>query len=559
MGYFNQRSTIKDRQFIRAVVAVAFAAAVAIAWPARTPAQSCPGGRLLLLTNGRIHTMDAKRSVVSKVRIANGRFVEVGDAANASGGCTDTIDLRERTAIPGMIDNHFHVQLVGSRPGYETRTIETAFSIAEVQSVIRERAKGVPPGAFITAIGGLQPRQFAENRLPTLAELDAAAPQHPVYIHTAFNGPAATNSLGKRFFESKGVAVAADGAIAINGPAWDALDALRSIWTLADTKRTMRHVFGYFNSVGITTVHSVLGSQERGPAQYFYADSQRPMMELKRDGQLTLRLRLYLNTGPRVDGKPGNPPLRDVLDTHLPDLGDDLVKVGGVGEHIVDWPLEGAVPLGEEYAESVRLIAQRGWQLMEHSFDEANHAARADVWERVNRDFPITALRWSIDHVNTIAPKTIERMKALGVGVRAHGYRVLSGTPAQAGPPYRTLLNSGIHVGTGMDGAQASPINPWLHVYYMVTGRNVRGELINDGQQITRQEAVYLYTGANGWFSREENTLGTIEPGRLADLVVLNADVFDPKAVPDEGIRNIKSVMTVVGGRIVLGDQNALR
>ncbi len=211
--------------------------------------------------------MDAKRTVVSKVRIANGTFVEVGDAASAAGGCTDTIDLRGRTVIPGMIDNHFHVQLVGSRPGYETRTIETAFSIAEVQSVIRERAKGVPEGAFITAIGGLQPRQFVENRLPTLAELDAAAPRHPVYIHVAFNGPAATNSLGRTFFESKGIRVAEDGRIEANGPSWDALDALRANWTLADTKRTMQQVFGYFNSVGLTTVHSVLGSQERGPAR----------------------------------------------------------------------------------------------------------------------------------------------------------------------------------------------------------------------------------------------------------------------------------------------------
>jgi predicted amidohydrolase YtcJ len=519
--------------------------------------QSCPGGRLLLLTNGRIHTMDAKRTVVSRVRIANGRFVEVGAAAGASGGCTDTIDLRGRTVIPGMIDNHFHVQLVGSRPGYETRTLETAFSIAEVQNAIRERAKGVPDGAFITTIGGIQPRQFTENRLPTLAELDAAAPRHPVYIHASFNGPSATNSLGRRFFESKGVTVADDGLIAINGPAWDALDALRSVWTLADTKRTMQQVFGYFNSVGLTTVHSVLGSQERGPAQYFRAAEQRPMMELKQEGKLTLRLRLYLNTGPRVDNKAGNPPLVDVLDNHLPDLGDDLVKVGGVGEHVVDWPLEGAVPLGDEYYRTVRLIAQRGWQMMEHSFDESNHVARADVWERVNREFPTTGLRWSIDHVNTITPKTIERMKALGVGVRAHGYRVLSGSKGQAGPPYRTLLDSGIHMGTGMDGAQASPINPWMHVYYMVTGRNVRGELINDGQQITRQEAVWLYTGANGWFSREENTLGTIEVGKLADLVVLNADVFDPKAVPDEAIRRVHSVMTVLGGKVVHGDPTA--
>jgi predicted amidohydrolase YtcJ len=544
----------------RTLVCLCAAVAFAIAWlPAAGDAQQpCPAGRLLLLTNGRIHTMDAQRRVVSRVRIANGRFVEVGDAASDAGGCTDTIDLRGRTVIPGMIDNHFHVQLVGSRPGYETRAIETAFSIADVQQVIRERAGSVPEGAFITAIGGILPRQFAENRLPTLAELDAAAPRHPVYIHTSFNGPAATNSLGRKFFESKGIAVDAAGRIEQNSPTWDALDALRANWTLADTKRTMQQVFGYFNSVGLTTVHSVLGSQERGPAQYFGWAEHRPMQELQWEGRLTLRLRLYFNTGPRVDGKPGNPELRDLLDNQLPDLGDDMVKTAGVGEHIVDWPLEGAVPLGDEYYRSVRLLAQRGWQLMEHSFDEANHVARADVWERVNREFPIAGLRWSIDHVNTITPATIERMKALGVGVRAHGYRVLSGIAKQAGPPYRMLVNSGIRIGTGMDGAQAAPINPWMHVYYMVTGRNVRGELINDGQQISRQEAVWLYTAGNGWFSREENTLGTIEGGRLADLVVLNADVFDGRAVPDEAIRRVHSVLTLLGGRIVHGDARGL-
>jgi len=520
---------------------------------------TCPGGRLLLLSNGKIHTMDPQRSVVSKVRIANGRFAEVGDAAGASGGCTDTIDLAGRTAIPGMIDNHFHVQLVGSRPGYETRAIETAFSIGELQAVIRERAKGVPAGAFITAIGGILPRQFQENRLPTLAELDTAAPQHAVYIHSSFNGPAVTNSLGKNFFQSRGIPVSDTGLIQQNEPTWNALDALRSNWTLQDTKRTMRQVFGYFNSVGLTTVHSVLGSQERGPAQYFGWAEQRPMLELKQEGNLTLRLRLFFNTGPRVDGKPGNPELRDLLDNQMFDLGDDMVKTTGVGEHIVDWPLEGAVPLGDEYYQSVRLVAQRGWQLMEHSFNEANHAARADVWERVNREFPITNLRWSIDHVNTIEPRTLSRMKALGVGVRAHGWRFLAGTPGQAGPPYRMLLESSIPVGTGMDGAQAAPIDPWLNVYYMVTGKNVRGELINDGQQITRQQAVWLYTGGNGWFSREENTLGSIQVGRLADLVVLNADVFDPKAVPDEDIRRVHSVLTVLGGKVVHGDPATLR
>jgi hypothetical protein len=541
--------------------ALVLAAAVVLAFAASPAAQTatCPGGRFLLLTNGRIHTMDAQRTVVSRVRIANGKFVEVGDSASDAGGCTDTIDLQGRTVVPGMIDNHFHVQLVGSRPGYETRTIETAFSIAEVQRVIRERAQGVPEGAFITAIGGLQAQQFAERRLPTLAELDAAAPRHAVYIHASFNGPAVTNSRGRTFFESRGIPVAADGTIAQNDPTWDALDALRSVWMFEDTKRTMQQVFGYFNSVGLTTVHSVLGSQERGPAQYFGTQDHRPMMELLREDKLTLRLRLYFNTGPRVDGKPGNGTVRELVDHQLPDLGNDMVKVAGLGEHIVDWPLESAVPLGEEYYESVRLLASRGWQLMEHSFNEPNHATRADMWERVNQEFPITNLRWTIDHVSTIEPATLERMKKLGVAVRAHGWRVLAGTPGAAGPQYRRLLDSGIRVGAGLDGAQAAPINPWLHVYYMVTGRNVRGELINDGQQITRQEAVWLYTGANGWFSREEDTLGTIERGRHADLVVLSADVFDPAAVPDEAIRRIHSVLTMVGGRVVHGDPVAIR
>ena len=224
--------------------------------------------------------------------------------------------------------------------------------------------------------------------------------------------------------------VADNGLIEQNGPTWDALDALRANWTLADTKRTMQQVFGYFNSVGLTTVHSVLGSQDRGPAQYFGWAEQRPMQELKREGRLTLRLRLYFNTGPRVDGKPGNPELRDVLDNQWPDLGDDLVKTAGIGEHIVDWPLEGAVPLGDEYYRSVRLVAQHGWQLMEHSFNEPNHAARADVWERVNREVPITGLRWSIDHVNTIEAPTLRADE----GARRRASAPTAGATSRARP-----------------------------------------------------------------------------------------------------------------------------
>jgi predicted amidohydrolase YtcJ len=234
------------------------------------------------------------------------------------------------------------------------------------------------------------------------------------------------------------------------------------------------------------------------------------------------------------------------------------VKTGGIGEHLVTFPLEGQVPLGQIYTDGIRLLAERGWQLMEHSFDERNHAARADVWEMVNDEYPIADLRWTIDHVNTIEESTLERMKALGVSIRAHGWRYLNGTPENNGPPYRAILDSGIPVGAGFDGPQAAPINPWLHVYYMVTGMNSTGTLINDGQQLSREEAVRLYTAANGWFSFEEDALGSIEVGKFGDLVVLSDDVFDEDAVSDDEIKRIRSVLTTVGGRIVHGDPDGL-
>src|SRR5579883_1240669 len=140
----------------------------------------------------------------------------------------------------------------------------------------------------------------------------------------------------------------------------------------------------------------------------------------------------------------------------------------------------------------------------------------------------------------------------------SHGSRVeiwAESEPAPgSGPPVRMILDSGIHAGAGSDSAQISTLDPWLMIYYMVTGKNAAGVLINDKQQITRMEALRLYTAQNGWFFREENLLGSIEPGKLGDLVVLSDDYFDAKKVPDEAIKRLKSVLTVVGGQVVYDD-----
>jgi predicted amidohydrolase YtcJ len=207
------------------------------AGPALAQRDACADSGSLRLFNGRIHTMDRRNSVVSEVTIQEGRFAYVGPARNAKlDPCTTSIDLRARTAVPGLVDNHNHVVLLGIRPGYDTR-LETARSIADVQAMIKARAKQVPSGRFITAMGGWNPAQFAEKRLPTSAELDAAAPDHPVIVYQAFTGPAAVNSRAKAFFAAKGIAVNDTGIIAANTPSVAALDALRAAQTFEDQKR----------------------------------------------------------------------------------------------------------------------------------------------------------------------------------------------------------------------------------------------------------------------------------------------------------------------------------
>src|SRR5688572_26685139 len=215
-------------------------------------ADPCAGARDVRLTNGRIHTMDARNQVVQTVTIQNGRFTAVGSAPQRLSPCARTIDLRGRTVVPGLIDNHNHIVLLGIRPGHHT-PLENATSVKEIQSAIAARAKGVPAGGFITSMGGWNPAQFAEKRLPTLAELDAAAPNHPVLVFLSFTGPAAVNTPGRAFLTSRGVQVNDAGAVAANAPSIAALNALRSMQTLEDRKRGTLDAMAYSARVGVTT------------------------------------------------------------------------------------------------------------------------------------------------------------------------------------------------------------------------------------------------------------------------------------------------------------------
>jgi predicted amidohydrolase YtcJ len=524
---------------------IAAGARITFAQGPSSPAANVPD---LILTNGRIHTMDARDTIAAAVAIRNGRFLAVGGRMPARGPGTREINLRGRTVIPGIIDAHNHFVNLGNRPGYHV-VIENARSIAEIQQTLAARRKDVPDGQFITAMGGWHTNQFAERRLPTRSELDEAVSDRPVLLLQAFNGPSATNSLGKAFFEREpnAVAVADSGLIANGLPSTTALYRLRQQQTLEQKMRGTVDAWNYSASLGLTTHLDEVGLSSPGPLtpnQALAAFDPYRMYdawhELYRQGRAFIRLQTNFSAS---ENDPALPSLRDRLTNQFPFFGSDMLMTGGIGESAA--PGDGS---GEVWLAAQKLVAQARWRSENHTLSLASFENEVTGYEKVHAEFPITDLRWVISHVPFATEAGLNRLKAMGAGVQLTGWRYLTGTATNNGSPFRMVLDNGIRSGLHSDSVHISPLNPWLHVYYATTGVNALGEPINKGQTITRQEALRLYTRDNGWFLRMEDRLGSIEPGRLADLAVLSDDLF---AVTDEQLKRIRSVMTIVDGKIV--------
>jgi predicted amidohydrolase YtcJ len=406
-------------------------------------------------------------------------------------------------------------------------------------------------------MGGWNPVQFAEKRLPTLAELDAAAPDHPVLLFQGFTGPAATNTKGRAFFASKGVAVSDAGAIAANAPSLAALNALRAAQTVADRVRGTAEALAYAASVGVTTSADMGAFNLPGTPDLqgsFEADTLASanqfrmydaLLALHRERRMASRVRVFFLT---MDTRPDVPVLAERLRNTFPDFGDGMLKVSGIGEFASQWPLFGQ-QMPANYTAALSLVARAGWAFQQHSLSAAENELTISTFETVNRTTPIASLRWSLAHVVTIDQPGLNRLKAIGAAVAVHPYQYLAG--GRGGPPLRTIVDSGIKVGAGSDSAQISTLNPWNIISYMVTGKASDGSVINAGQQVTRREALRLYTAENGWFLKEEADLGTLEAGKAGDVVVLSDDYFDTARVPDDAIRKLTSVLTVVDGRVV--------
>jgi predicted amidohydrolase YtcJ len=552
------RKGISRKQFVVGGAAAGAALAAGGAGAALGTTKSGPGGTAasreedaeLVLYNGRIHTMDAQNRIVSGVVIRNGRFVEVDKGVPRHGRA---LDLKGRTVVPGIIDNHNHIILMGNRPGYHT-PLENAYSIADVQQTYAARATGIPAGAWITTIGGFHVNHFAEVRLPTRQELDAAVPGNPAFILQGFSGPATTNSLGKAFFEANGVTVADNGAIATAGQqAARAMLLLRQ--TLLDPEQRRRATLdavAYGLGLGVTT-HIDQGAFQKtdtpadGAAHEDNFTMQLPFLELHREGRLAARVQInFLH----AESDLALPELKARLRNQFQFFGDDVLNTGGIGEFIASYPP------GPNFIEASRTVAQARWRAEVHSLGATDFVAEISAWEAANAEFPITDLRWVIAHVPFITEEWVNRLKAIGGALSLTGWRYLAGTATGNGPPFRMIVDNGIQAGMSSDGMQIAPMNPWIHMYYATTGRNALGQAINAAQRITREEVLQLYTADNGWFLRMEDELGTIEPGKLADLVVLDRDYF---SVPDEDLKQIRSALTVVDGSIVHDDGSIRR
>jgi len=530
----------------------------------------------LILYNGRISTLDPDRPQVSALAISGGRIDAAGgdELLARGGGDTKRIDLKGRRGIPGLNDSHIHVIRGGLNFNMELRW-DGVPSLSLALEMLKEQARRTPPPQWVRVIGGWSEFQFAERRMPTLEEINRAAPDTPVFIlhlyDRALVNRAALYALGytRETPDPPGSSIERDRNGNPTGLLIAKPNALLLYASLAkgpklgldDQLNSTRHFLRELNRLGLTSAIDAGGGFQN------YPDDYQVIGALAKNGELSLRIAYNLFTQHPEEE------LADFskwIDMTAPGQGDDFYRMNGAGEMLVfsaadfeDFlePRPALPPVMEkELAQVVRLLAEKRWPFRLHATYDESITRFLDVFEAVDRDVPFAGLRWFFDHAETISQASLERVKALGGGIAIqnrmafqgeyfldrYGERVTAHTP-----PVRRMMAMGIPVGAGTDATRVSSYNPWLSLYWLVSGRSIGGTLLYpEANHLSRMEALRLYTQGSSWFSGEEQKKGTLTPGALADLAVLSADYL---TVSEEAIKGIESVLTVVGGKVVYG------
>ncbi|MDF3887373.1 amidohydrolase [Cupriavidus basilensis] len=532
----------------------------------------------LILVNGKFATLDRANPQAEAVAISDGKFVAVGtrlEIMQLAGTATKLVDLQGRRAIPGLIDSHMHIIRGGLNYNMELRW-DGVRSLADAMRMLKDQVARTPAPQWVRVVGGFTEHQFAEKRLPTIAELNAAAPDTPVFIlhlydRAILNG-AALRAVGytKDTPNPPGGEIVHDKAGNPTGLLLAKPNATILYATLAKgpklppeyQKNSTRHFMREVNRLGVTGVIDAGGGYQNYPEDYNIIE------ELHKEGQLTVRLAYNLFTQKPKDE------LSDFSgwSTQIkPGQGDDLYRHNGAGEMLVysaadfeDFRVErpDMPPSMEGDLEPViRLLAENRWPWRLHATYNETISRALDVYEKVAKDVPFDGLHWFFDHAETITDRNIDRIAALGGGIAVQHRMAYQGEyfverygarAAEATPPIKRMMERGVKVGAGTDATRVASYNPWVSLYWLTTGKTVGGlSLYPQANLLDRDTALRLWTEANTWFSSEEGKKGQIKAGQLADLAVLSSDYF---SVPEDEIQDITSVMTVLGGKVVYGD-----
>jgi predicted amidohydrolase YtcJ len=529
----------------------------------------------LILVNGKITTLDRQNPEAHAVAVSDGRFLSVGDEreimALADAG-TLRIDLKGRRVIPGLIDSHMHVIRGGLNYNMELRW-DGVRSLADAMAMLKAQVDRTPAPQWVRVIGGFTAHQFAEKRLPTLDEINAVAPDTPVFIlhlyDRALLNRAALRAVGytKATPEFPGAEIVRDASGEPTGLLLAKPNATILYATLAKgpklppeyQKNSTRHFMREVNRLGITSVIDAGGGFQN------YPDDYKIIEELHHDGELTIRIAYNLFTQkPKQELKDFETWAKQVK----PGQGDDIYRNNGAGEMLVysaadyeDFQVERPEmpPAMEGDLEPViRLLAQNRWPWRLHATYNETITHALNVFEKVSRDTPFDGLHWFIDHAETIDDRNIDRIAKLGGGIAIQHRMAYQGEyfverygnrAAERTPPIRRMMDMGVPVGAGTDATRVASYNPWVSLSWLVTGKTVGGlALYPAANRLDRETALRLWTERNTWFSSESGKKGQIKQGQLADLAVLSDDYF---SVPEDAIQDITSVLTLLSGKPV--------
>ena len=465
---------------------------------------------------------------------------------------TEVIELGGRTVIPGLIDNHMHFTRGVERWHLQAR-IDGVNSRAAALDIIRGKAESLEPGAWMMVQGGWSEGQFADQPGGfTLDELDTAAPENPLFVQQSYFTIYA-NSLA---LEAVGLSPA-DGArrsamgLASSEPPYGELIQQIPPVTAAQREQNLTDFMAVLNRAGLTGVYA-LGRPPEGDIATV----------ARRAGQGPLPLRIWHTLRFQAYDSAEADSAVELFAQNAPNSFDGMFGLFGLGEHVyipffdnpgISEPWDPAIIA--EFMKLATAAARGGWHIHEHTMNDISVQDLLDEFEVLNETVPLAPLRWSLAHVFTLSADSIARAKALGLTIAIHSVSMHepsmavddSGEARPVGPPLRDIQDSGLIWGLGTDATIVAHYQPFISLGWAVSGLNLAGDPVLD-QTVTREEALIAHTRSNAYLFFQEGNLGTLEAGKLADLVVLDRDYL---TVPADEIKDIQPVLTMIGGRVV--------